>query len=242
MTTADVIPYLYRFLRQRLPNCLWEGDRTQRTIALTFDDGPHPVYTPPLLDVLERHQVKATFFWLGAWVNQYPDLARSIYQRGHWIGLHSYDHRIFLGKSAQHIRQSLERTQAAIASACHIAPQTVTDVRPPYGICTRHTIEQLHQWGYRPVMWSVVPIDWTEPGVDRVTQRVIQHTQAGDIIVLHDGRSGGPSVAQTTDQIIPRLHAQNFQFITINDMWQNLDRLKMNAQTDKHNLSEKDFE
>ena len=219
MAAADFIPYLYRFLSKRLPDCLWEGDRTQPKIALTFDDGPHPIYTPPLLDVLDQYGIQATFFWLGAWVNRYPDLARSIYERGHWIGLHSYDHRIFLGKSAHHIQQSLERTQEAIAAACHIHPHDIIDVRPPYGICTQKTVQQLHQWGYRTVMWSIVPIDWTEPGINLVTQRVTQQTQAGDIIVLHDGNSGGPTVARSTHQILARLKSTPLQFVTINDMW-----------------------
>lgn len=219
MAAADLIPYLYRFLKKRQPECLWEGDRSQPAVALTFDDGPHPIHTPPLLEVLDQHQVKATFFWLGAWVERYPDIARAVYDQGHWLGLHGYEHRAFIGQSAQSIRHSLEQTQAAIAQACAISPTQIIDVRPPYGICSNQTIQNLHHWGYRSVMWSVVPIDWTEPGVSTVAQRVHQQTRGGDIIVLHDGASGGASVARATHRILPILLADGFTFVTISEMW-----------------------
>lgn len=219
MAAADLIPYLYRFLKTRQPHCLWEGDRNQLSIALTFDDGPHPLYTPPLLDVLAKYNIKATFFWLGAWVERYPDLARHIYQQGHWIGLHSYEHRAFVGQSTRSIRTSLEKTQHAIAQACQIAPERIIDVRPPYGICSNTTIRHLHHWGYRTVMWSIVPIDWTEPGVAVITQRITNNTCGGDIVVLHDGTSGGPAVTDIAQQIVPHLLTDGLRFITIDEMW-----------------------
>ena len=219
MAAADFIPYLYRFLKERQPEALWEGDRSQAHIALTFDDGPHPTYTPPLLKVLAQYKVKATFFWLGSWVERYPEVARAVYEQGHWIGLHSYKHRAFIGQSLPSIRSDLEKTQQAIAQTCHSSPTQFIDVRPPYGICSRKIIQSLRQWGYRPVMWSVVPIDWTEPGINIVTKRIRTNTTGGDIIVLHDGSSGGPAVADTTAQILPVLQQTGFTFITIDNMW-----------------------
>ena len=219
VAAADLIPVLYRFLKKRQPLCLWEGDRSSNEIALTFDDGPHPTYTPLLLDALKAQQVKATFFLLGACVERYPDIARRIYEEGHALGLHSYAHRAFLGQSSQNIRASIEKTQTAIANACSIATDHIINVRPPYGICTNKTIHQLKDWGYRSVMWSVVPIDWTEPGISIVTRRIQSQTRGGDIIVLHDGSSGGFAVTPITDQIISDLKQQGLQFITIDDMW-----------------------
>ncbi|NJN23239.1 MAG: polysaccharide deacetylase family protein [Acaryochloridaceae cyanobacterium RL_2_7] len=219
MAAANFIPYLYRFLKPRLPEALWEGDRNSNKIALTFDDGPHPQFTPPLLKVLEQYDVQATFFWLGSWVKRYPDIARQVYEGGHQLALHGFIHKPFLFQNIEEIRQGLEATQDAIATVCPEAP-TPIDVRPPYGICRAKTIQQLHKWGYRTVMWSVVPIDWTEPGVEVVQQRVLKQTQGGDLIVLHDGSSGGQAVANCTREIVPKLLKQGFEFISVDTMWE----------------------
>ena len=218
MAAADFIPYLYRFLKPRIPDALWEGDRHGNQIALTFDDGPHPQFTPPLLKVLETYNVRATFFWLGSWVQNYPEVAQQVYEAGHQLALHGFQHQPFLFKKPEEIRQSLQATQNAIATVCPGAP-TAIDVRPPYGVCTAKTVRQLKAWGFRTVMWSVVPIDWTEPGVEIVRQRVIQQTRSGDLIVLHDGSSGGQAVANCTEQILPQLLDKGFEFISINEMW-----------------------
>ncbi|MEM9137727.1 MAG: polysaccharide deacetylase family protein [Cyanobacteria bacterium P01_F01_bin.42] len=219
MAAADLIPYLYRFLRRRQPDCLWEGDRTLPQVALTFDDGPHPIYTPPLLRVLEQYSVKATFFWLGSWVERYPEIARAVYEQGHWIGLHGHVHRPFIGQSPTSIHTSLKHTQEAISRACDRPAAAFVDVRPPYGICSSRTVKRLRSWGYRPVMWSMVPVDWTEPGIALITQRVLNATVSGDIIVLHDGSSGGKDVANVTAAILPKLQADDLAFITVEQMW-----------------------
>ena len=95
MQFAPLYPVLHRILHPLFPGCLWVGNSTDRTVALTFDDGPHPEYTPQLLQVLDRHEVPVSFFWLGVCVARSPALARAIFERGHWIGLHGYTHRSF---------------------------------------------------------------------------------------------------------------------------------------------------
>lgn len=219
MQLAPLFPVLYQVLRRTFPNCLWTGDVNQPQIALTFDDGPHPHYTPQLLDVLDSYGISASFFWLGACVHRAPEVARTVYERGHWIGLHGYDHRSFPSLSSPELKQSLEQTQAAIAHACGINPKLVRDVRPPNGLFTPQTLSLLRDWGYRPIMWSVVPEDWVSPGVSVVVRRVLQQTCNGSIIVLHDGYCGGRDVAEVAAQIIPALLAQGYQFITIDQLW-----------------------
>ncbi|BAY27931.1 polysaccharide deacetylase [Calothrix sp. NIES-2100] len=220
MQLAPLLPILYRLLQPRFTNCLWSGDENSRAIALTFDDGPHPQYTPEVLAVLDRYQIKASFFWLGACVNRSTDIAKAVCDRGHWIGLHGYDHRSFPLLSPMELRQSLEKTQAAIYSACNLLPEQVTDVRPPNGLFTPQTLKFLLQWNYRPVMWSVVPVDWTRPGVTTVAQRVFSQVQNGSIIVLHDGAYGGQDVAATIEILIPQLLQQGYKFVTIDTFYQ----------------------
>ena len=145
-----------------------------------------------------------------------------VYQRGHWIGLHGYDHRSFARLSSKELKHSLELTQEAIATSCNLEPKYVRDVRPPNGLFTPRTLDLLHEWNYRPVMWSVVPEDWVRPGISVVTQRIIRQVHNGSLIVLHDGYYGGQDVAQTTAQIIPMLIEQGYNFVTIDRLWEKL--------------------
>ncbi len=220
MPLAPLFPVLHQLLHPLFPDCLWQGNRHHRALALTFDDGPHPHYTPALLEVLAHYQVRASFFWLGRCVEQAPQIARAVVEQGHWIGLHGYDHRSFPTLTPTALRQSLTQTQYAIARACQLHPQQLRDVRPPNGLFTPQTLQWLIRWGYRPVMWSVVPEDWVRPGIAQVTQRVLQQTRNGSIIVLHDGVCGGADVAATTAQILPHLLTQGYHFLTIQQLWQ----------------------
>ncbi len=223
MQFAPLYPLIHRLLKPAFPACLWTGAPGSQRIALTFDDGPHPLHTRPLLEVLDRHQVKASFFWLGVCVERCPEIAHTIWQSGHWIGLHGYEHRSFTQLSAPELRRSLERTQSAIAQACEIAPQVaaqqIRDVRPPNGIFTPQILDLLQGWGYRPVMWSVVPEDWVRPGISITAQRVLNQTEDGSVIVLHDGYHGGEDVAAVAAKIIPALLEQGYQFGSIEDLW-----------------------
>ncbi|NJP09917.1 MAG: polysaccharide deacetylase family protein [Leptolyngbyaceae cyanobacterium RU_5_1] len=219
MQLAPLYPILHRVLKPTFPKCLWAGDERIPEIALTFDDGPHPDYTPRLLDILDDYGVPASFFWLGACVNRAPAIAKAAYERGHWIGLHGYDHRAFPNLSPIDLKQSLQRTQAEIAAACQLAAEAVRDVRPPNGLFTPQTLRLLHQWNYRSVMWSVVPEDWVSPGIAIVINRILQQVRNGSIIVLHDGYTGGADVAEITKQLIPMLKQQGYHFVTINQLW-----------------------
>lgn len=220
MQLAPFFPLLYRILHPTFPKCLWTGNPHVKVIALTFDDGPHPVYTPQLLKVLDRYAIPASFFWLGACVNRSPSVAKAVYDRGHWIGLHGYDHRSFPLLSTAELKQSLWSTQEAIASACHVNPHAIRDVRPPNGLFTPQILDKLNEWEYRSVMWSVVPEDWVRPGINTVVRRVLDQVCNGSVIVLHDGVCGGEDVALIVAQLIEQLLEQGYQFVTIDALWQ----------------------
>ena len=220
MQLYPVYPLLYPILKSSFPQCLWKGNPNSKKVALTFDDGPHPQYTSELLKVLDHYQIKASFFWLGVCVERAVPVAKQVHSRGHWIGLHGYYHHNFPLLSQTELKQSLEKTQTAIQNACNLPPEKVRDIRPPNGLFTPRTLQLFNQWNYRPVMWTVVPEDWVRPGIAKVTQRVIQNSQNGSLIVLHDGIFGGQDVAQTTQIIIPKLLEQGYSFVTIDTLWQ----------------------
>ncbi|MDB9451122.1 polysaccharide deacetylase family protein [Dolichospermum circinale] len=218
MEFAPLFPLVYRLLQPTFPHCLWCGNSNSKTIALTFDDGPHPQYTPQVLSVLKRYNITASFFWLGNCVNRFPEIAKTVSEQGHWIGLHGYEHDSFPLLSPIQLKQSLEKTQIAIYNACNLSPEKVRDVRPPNGFFTPQTLHLFQQWNYRPVMWSVVPEDWVHPGVNVVVNRVIKQVKNGSLIVLHDGYFGGKDVAETINILIPRLLQEGYEFVTVDSL------------------------
>ena len=219
MALAPLLPILHPILKSAFPNCLWQGNTKNSEIALSFDDGPHPEYTPQLLEVLDKYQIKASFFLLGVFVDRYPEITKIIYEKGHWICLHGYEHISFPKLTALQLKSSLEKTQFAIYKACGLATKLISDVRPPYGVVIPQNLKLLEEWKYRTVMWTVVPVDWVRPGISVVVNRVVKQTFNGSIIVLHDGNNGGQDVTKTAAEIIPILLEKNYQFITIDKMW-----------------------
>jgi peptidoglycan/xylan/chitin deacetylase (PgdA/CDA1 family) len=220
MQFAPLYPYLYRLLKPTFPNCLWSGRPTSPQIALTFDDGPHPRYSRELLKVLDRHNVIASFFWLGLCVERSPQVASQVSEAGHWVGLHGYDHDLFPRLKRDRLRADLDRTRDLIHRTCGIAKDRLIDVRPPYAVATPRTLKYLRSWGYRTVMWSVVPEDWLHPGVDVAIDRVLTQTTQGSQIVFHDGHYGGKDVAETVDRLIPQLKQRGYEFVTVDQLWQ----------------------
>ncbi|MCL2933153.1 MAG: polysaccharide deacetylase family protein [Trichodesmium sp. MAG_R03] len=219
MVLAPLLPILHPILKSTFPNCLWQGNTQNSEITLTFDDGPHPEYTPQLLEVLDKYQIKANFFLLGICVDRYPAITKAIYEKGHWICLHGYEHISFPKLTPIQLKYSLEKTQLSIYKACGLTTKLICDVRPPNGIILPKIIKLLEKWEYKTVMWTVVPVDWVRPGISVVVNRVVQQTSNGSIIVLHDGCDGGQDVAQSVAEIIPILLEKNYQFITIDKMW-----------------------
>lgn len=219
MALAPLFPVIHPILKHTFPNCLWTGDVNRPEIALTFDDGPHPQHTPKLLKILDKYNITASFFLLGLCVQRYPEITKAIYESGHWIGLHGYQHISFPKLTPTNLKLELENTQNHIYEACGLAPQLIRDVRPPNGLFTPRQLNLLMGWGYRPVMWSVVPEDWVRPGVSVVVNRVIQQTCRGSIIVLHDGHCGGEDVALSAAEIIPILLDRGYNFVTIDKIW-----------------------
>jgi peptidoglycan/xylan/chitin deacetylase (PgdA/CDA1 family) len=154
-----------------------------RSLAqLTFDDGPS-AFTDALLDVLGRHDVKATFFVIGELVADCPDTVRRTVDEGHAIGNHSWDHPHLAALSEQEVRDQLQRTSAAIAAVIGREPELF---RPPFGDTSQTVARVAGELGMRQVLWDVDTEDWQEPGREVVEAR-IDAARPGEIVVLHDG-------------------------------------------------------
>jgi peptidoglycan/xylan/chitin deacetylase (PgdA/CDA1 family) len=208
---------VYRNLQRRHPGVLFYGDASRPEIALTFDDGPHPRDTPQVLEVLAKHDVRATFFLIGRGIEKHSHLVKQIHQSGHQLALHCYRHLPFPMESASTLKRQLDQSRKAIAHTCDIPPETIRHVRPPYGFFTTKTLSLLNEWGYHLVLWDNMPLHFVQPVSWTITQ-ILERTVPGSILVLHDGKGHGAKVAEIVDIIVPKLKAKGFEFVTIEQM------------------------
>ncbi|HJS20630.1 MAG TPA: polysaccharide deacetylase family protein [Anaerolineales bacterium] len=211
------LQHFYDAAQRRFPDVLFRGDGSRREIALTFDDGPHPRDTPRLLDVLEKHQVRATFHLIGKSAERHPDLIRSIHRCGHQPALHCYRHVPFPLENPSVLRNQLDYTQSMIEDATGIPGGTIRDLRPPYGAFSARTRSHLTQWGYRLVMWTCIPPHWMQP-VEWSIHQVMKAIVPGAVIVLHDGHGHGTRAAEIVNAIIPQIRSLGFTFVTVEEM------------------------
>lgn len=217
---SNISGVLHRQLEGTFPAALWGGRSTRQALALTFDDGPVPDATPALLADLAEFNIQATFFLVGSQAEANPDLVRQIADAGHQIGIHGYEHRAFplLAKGALHTQ--LAHSQAIIARAANREPDEIIYVRPPYGVFFPTTLRVLQAWHFRPVMWSLVPVHWSQ-SLQATVDEVTTSAKPGTLLVLHEGLPG-PSASDMVRQIIPYLQTEDYQFITIDEMWRDV--------------------
>ncbi len=203
-----------RTIAQRFPLIFCAGDPHSRQIALTYDDGPHPSDTPALLEVLARHGVTATFSWLGEKIEQHPALVAEAAAAGHQLMIHGYRHRSFLLEREDALHSMLDTTRDLIARHAGRDPALISSVRPPFGHLSQKIMLNLVQWGYQPVLCSIMPVHWMQPAKLSIRQ-VVAQVEGGSLIVLHEALTG-PPVAQLTDAILSRLAAKNWEYVTVN--------------------------
>lgn len=153
-------------------------------MALTFDDGPSPLYTPRVLAVLERHQIIATFFVLGLNAARYPDMVRRIADAGHTLGNHTWDHPALPSLSRARTHGQITRTQQAVSDICG---QTPTLFRAPGGHFTPHALAACAALALRPVSWSLSSADSDTRTAQRIGRAVLDGARTGAIVLHHDG-------------------------------------------------------
>ena len=197
-----------------------------RQIALTYDDGPNDPHTLRLLEVLAKHGVRATFFLIGRYVQQCPQIAREIVTAGHVAGNHSYAHPLLIFKSETEIREELSACRSALQGA---VGEHSNFFRPPFGGRRPAVLRVARELGLEPVMWSVTGYDWNAPPAAVIERTVARQIRGGDVILLHDGghKQMGADRAQTviaTDHLITRYQAEGYEFVTIPEMMRSAQR------------------
>ncbi len=196
------------------------GIRGSKQVALTYDDGPNDPHTLHLLDVLAKNNVRATFFMIGRFVHERPDIALAVAQAGHTVGNHTFNHPLLTFKSAAETRAQLLDCQQALQDAIGDHSNLF---RPPFGGRRPATLRVARQLGLQTVMWNVTGYDWNARPAGVIAQRVAGQMRGGDVILLHDGghRDQGADRAQTvvaTENLIHRYLDQGSNFVTIDEM------------------------
>lgn len=181
----------------------------EKKIAITFDDGPHPQYTPQLLDGLGKRGVKATFFVTGEAAEQNPEIVRRMHEEGHLIGNHTYSHLQLNAGNEEIFRQELIRTNEIIGE---LTGEEVPYVRPPYGSWNKQFEKELNMI---PVLWTIDPLDWCSGNADCITRKVCGKAQENAIILMHDQYKSSVTAAL---RIIDILTGEGYEFVTVEEI------------------------
>lgn len=181
----------------------------RKMVALTFDDGPHPVYTERLLDGLKKRNVKATFFLIGKSADKYPELVKRMAEEGHLIGNHTMDHVRLNHKTYEEAIEQICQSNQIISQ---ITGQTPQYIRPPFGEWSKELQEEVDMTA---VLWDVDPVDWKVKNTEIVVKRILKNARDGDIILLHDVY--GTSVDAALE-IVDQMQAEGYEFVTVDEI------------------------
>lgn len=184
----------------------------QKLIALTFDDGPDPIYTPQVLAALKGAGVTATFFMLGWEANTYPDIVRQVASAGNGIGNHTWNHVDLTTLSPAAVPDQVDRTTHLLAA---LSGRTVSCLRPPQGHLNAVVESELASRRLTTVLWDDDPRDWTRPGTATIVHRVLSEAKPGAIVEMHDGGGDRSETVQALPVIIAALRAEGYQFVPL---------------------------
>ena len=188
------------------PSLVWKNTTTEKKVWLTFDDGPSPEITPFILDILQRNNVKATFFCLGKQIEKYPEITQRIETENHIIGNHSFSHPNGLTTCTKKYLKDVEKCQ-------NLIPKT-TLFRPPFGKIYPWQINKLRNH-YKIIMWDVMGLDFDKKtSKEKCLSNVVNNVENGSIIVLHDNEKSFKNLQFALPKIIEILKERGFAFST----------------------------
>ena len=200
--------------KKMFPNYIWEMPAESKVLYLTFDDGPTLEITSWILDVLNQHNAKATFFCIGKNIAQHPDLFKNIFDNGHTIGNHTFDHIKGWRTSTKNYLSNIRDAQKVIDSQIVDHQSNIkTLFRPPYGQIRPKQGKALNDLGYQVIMWNVLSFDWDqEVSKEQCVKNVISNATAGSIIVFHDSRKAGKNMKYALPKVLEHFSKQGYTF------------------------------
>jgi peptidoglycan/xylan/chitin deacetylase (PgdA/CDA1 family) len=197
---------------------IWSGPRTIRRVALTFDDGPDPVHTPRLLDLLGEAQVRGTFFLVGERAVRAPEVARAIVGAGHEVGNHTWSHRNLWVCSPRETEREIRRGDEAIASMAGLRPRYF---RPPWGLVNLAVFPTLRRLETPCVFWSLQPEGLRPCPPHLMVERVIGGVRPGAVVDLHDAegvRGAGGRLIEALPAMIARLRQAGYELVSLGEL------------------------
>ena len=208
-----------------------KGNEDEKIIALTFDDGPDEVFTPQVLDILKKNDVKATFFLVGENLKQNKEIVKRQFEEGHEIGNHTYTHINVAKSGYDKVYEEITKTQEEIKEIIGVEPKLF---RPPYRAMSRHMCDIVKNKNMNIILWSNLdPRDWSNPGVYSIVNTIESKVENGNIILLHDYnnlRNSKSQTIQALESVIPYLKEQGYKFVTISELIENLDKKETQTQ------------
>ncbi|TVY10794.1 polysaccharide deacetylase family protein [Paenibacillus cremeus] len=190
----------------------------EKLMAFTFDDGPTPDETPPILDLLKQYDAKATFFLLGQRVERFPDVVRREVAEGHELANHTFSHILCTpGTSAEKLRSDISKAQETIAGVTGQKPRLF---RPAEGFFNEQLLQFLHAQEMRMILWSKDqdPWDWNRPGVERIVRTILNNASGGDIVLLHDHVHGKSDTIRALAIVLPELKQRGYRLVTVSEL------------------------
>lgn len=195
---------------RRVP--IYKVDRDDNKIAISLDATWGADQTEELLDILDKHQVKTTFFLAGYWVEEFPDHVRMIADRGHELGNHSYAHPHMNSLSPAQIREDLQNNHDLLKE---ITGEDAFLFRPPFGEYSNKVIEVAEELGYFTIQWSIDSLDWKDVSADFMVNRVMERAGPGDIVLFHNA---GRHTPEAIDVLLGRLADRGFEVVPISQV------------------------
>jgi len=186
-----------------------------KKIALTFDDGPHPRYTERILKILEKHNVKATFFVIGINVKNYPEALKKVHAAGHEIANHTYYHNNEKRLDVSSIEREISECEKIVIDTVGVKPRLF---RPPQGDYNEATKRVALDNGYSIILWSVDTRDWDGNSAQGIASTVIREVSGGDIILMHDYVSCQNTTCDALEILIPRLKSLGYEFVSVGEL------------------------
>lgn len=208
-----------------------KGNTEEKVVALTFDDGPDEDFTPQILDILKKHDVKATFFVVGEKVGYYPQIVKREIAEGHEIGNHTFTHINVSKRGYDEIYNEVTKTQEIIKNVTGEEPKLF---RPPYRAISKNMCDIVKNKNMNIVLWSNLdPRDWSNPGVYYIVNTIDTKVENGNIILLHDYnnlRNSKSQTIQALDSIITNLKSKGYKFVTVSELIDHLDKKEQQTQ------------
>jgi len=185
------------------------------SVALTFDDGPHPVYTPMILDILKENNIKATFFIIGENAEKHPELIKRIIDEGHEIGNHTYSHPHLKNIGEKQLTEELKKTEKVLKEKFNYTPSLF---RPPEGYCCNAVTNSAKKMRYSLTLWDVDTNDWAHNPSDNIVKNVMTSAKDGSIILCHDFVTKPSPTPDAIRSFIPKLKAKGYSFLTVSEL------------------------